>query len=790
MKKLLLGICLTFLSPFLFAQSIKGRVTDRSTGQPVPGATVAISTNAGIVTLENGRFAFPGLRPGNYELTISNIGYRTANINVSVPASQEVLVQLEQIGLLLQPIEVKALRASEIAPFSKTNISGKELAKNNVGQDLPSLLQQTPSIVISSDAGNGIGYTAWRIRGTDVTRINMTINGIPYNDPESQGTFFVNLPDFASSVNSVQIQRGVGTSSNGAGAFGGSINFSTNDFEEKPYGEINNSYGSFNSWKHTVKAGSGLLNDHFTIDARVSKISSDGYVDRATSDLKSAYFSAAYLAKKSSVRFNLITGKEKTYQAWNGIPESMLETNRTYNSSGTDKPGTPYDNETDNYQQDHYQLFYNQTITSRLQFNVAGFMSRGRGFYENYRADDLYADYHLPDPVVGGTTITETDLVRQLWLDNHYYGGIYSLQYKLPRHEFTVGGGWNRYDGNHYGKVTWTEQGGMPKDYEWYNLDALKRDLSTYAKWRFELLPYLYTFADLQYRTINYKIEGFRKNPTIGAHNRYRFFNPKAGVTYVRNNWMAFASYAIGNKEPSRDDFEASATAAKAKHETLRNIETGVQYKSGNYTWGATGYFMDYKNQLILSGELNDVGAYNRINVPESYRLGIELEGTARINSWIAASANLTLSENKVKDLTLFYDEISDWSQTSETINKADISFSPAIVSAFALNLTPCKNLEISLPGKYVGRQYLDNTSRKERSLDDYYVQDLRFVFTIPQKAFSSVQVLFHLNNVFDRKYESTGASYAYYDNGVATPLNYYFPMAGINFMGGVNIRL
>jgi len=787
MKKLFLGICLSFLSPIVFAQSLNGRVTDKTANTPVSGATVTLSAGPVTATAENGSFLFSKLKPGTYQLTVTNIGYKTVIQSVTVSGNTSVDIQLEKIDLLLQPIEVRAVRAADIAPFSKTNISGKEIAKSNLGQDLPFLIQQTPSVIAASDAGNGVGYTSWRIRGTDVTRINMTINGIPYNDAESQGTFFVNLPDFASSVNSIQIQRGVGTSSNGAGSFGGSINFSTNEFNEKAYAEINNSYGSFNTWKNTVKAGTGLLNNHFTIDARLSRISSDGFIDRASSDLKSAYLSAAWLAKNSSLRFNLIKGKEKTYQAWYGVPAELLETHRTFNPSGMEKPGEPYDNETDNYQQDHYQLFYNQTISARLQLNTAVFLSRGKGYYENYRAGDDFLSYGLSNPVIGGTEIEETDLIRQLWLDNYYYGGIYSLQYKNDRHEFTLGGGLNQYKGNHYGKVIWAEIG-FPKDHEWYNLDALKTDFSTYAKWRYRLLTNLHIFGDLQYRNINYKIDGFRKNPTLIAHNKYNFFNPKAGLTYTRNNWMAFASYAVGNKEPNRDDFEASATATP-KHETLHNIEAGVQHRKNRYSWGATVYYMNYKNQLVFNGAMNDVGAYQRINIPRSYRLGIELEGSAQLADWISATGNIALSRNKIKEVTLYFDNDFD-PQIAETYTNADISYSPSVVGALALRLLPFRNMEINLPAKYVSAQYMENTGRKETRLDDYYVQDLQLLYTIPQKLVPHIQLLLHVNNLFDRKYEPNGSSYTYFSGNERNTALTFFPMAGINFMAGLSIRL
>ncbi len=378
--------------------------------------------------------------------------------------------------LMLDNIEVTSIRASDKAPFTKTDITKKDIEKVNLGQDLPFILNQLPSVVVNSDAGNGVGYTGIRIRGTDASRVNVTLNGIPYNDAESQGVYFVDLPDIASSVNSIQVQRGVGTSSNGAGAFGATINLSTNEVIKEKYVELNNSFGSFNSWKNTLKFGSGLLGDHFTFDARLSRISSDGYVERAKSNLQSFSVSTAYINKNSSLRFNIISGKEKTYQSWYGIPQSYLDSNRRYNEAGTEKPGTPYNNETDNYTQTHYQLFYNKKINNHVSFNTAIFLSRGNGYYEEYKAAQPYSAYNLPDYVVGTDTTTSTDLVRRLWLDNYFYGGIFSLQYQKNKSHFTFGGGWDEYDGKHYDIVTWAQQG-FPKNYTYSDLPATKKRL-------------------------------------------------------------------------------------------------------------------------------------------------------------------------------------------------------------------------------------------------------------------------------------------------------------------------
>lgn len=796
------------LSAVLFSSAqytVKGFVVEEKTNKPVEEATVSLEKDGTNIytksTDANGYYEFKGLKKkGLYQIVVQHVSMQKRTVDANVESGITAAnIALHNYSYFLEPLEVKSLRASEKAPFAKTNITGKELAKNNLGQDLPFLLNQTPSVVINSDAGNGIGYTGIRIRGSDGTRINTTINGIPYNDAESQGSYFVDLPDIASSVNSIQIQRGVGSSSNGAGAFGASLNISTNEFNENAYGEINNSYGSFNSWKNTVKAGSGLIDDHFTVDARLSSITSDGFIDRAATNMKSLYFSTAYISKKSTVRFNLITGKEKTYQAWNGVPESLLATDRRYNSAGTEKPGEPYNNETDNYQQDHYQLFFTHSFNDYLSFNTALFLSKGRGYYEQYKgvaaetqagstSGTSFENYGLPDFVLGTDTLTNTDLVRQLWLDNKYYGQILSLQYKKNNDQLTFGGGWNRYEGKHYGNIIWA-QTGIPKDYQWYDLNAVKTDVNVYTKWEHSLSRKLNVYADIQYRNVQYKMNGFEHNPTVFVNRNFNFINPKAGITYSFNGLQTFFSYARGSKEPNRDDFEAGI-ANQPKYETLHDFELGAEKRTARCSFGATAYYMLYKNQLILTGQINDVGAYTRVNVPNSYRMGIELQGKAIIANWINAGANLTFSKNKIKRSDEYLDDYDNGGQIAISHKNTDISFSPSVISGITVNLIPVKNGEITLLGKYVSRQYLDNTQDVMRSLHPYFTQDVRFTYTIKNKLFNELNVIAAVYNVFNKKYEPNGYTFSYIYSGKKTTENYYFPIAGTNFMAGVNIRL
>ncbi len=772
MKKSFLGICFAVFFQSLTAQIIAGRVVDPE-GNPLASATIELDRYGNTISNETGYFEFKRLKQGTYLLRITSIGYKPVEENVQTDSTVREW-KMERLNIFMQPVEIRAIRADDKAPFTKTNLTKPEIEKQNLGQDLPFLLNQTPSVVINSDAGNGFGYTGIRIRGSDATRINVTLNGIPYNDAESQGTFFVDLPDFASSLSSIQVQRGVGTSSNGAGAFGATINLATNEVLTSPYAELNNSYGSFNSWKHTIKAGTGLLNDHFTLDARFSQLSSDGYIDRASSDLQSLYVSGAWMNAKSSLRLNVFTGKEKTYQAWYGVSEADLKINRTINYAGMERPGAPYDNEVDNYRQDHYQLFFNHQFSKQVSFNTAFFLTNGNGYYEQYKADQNALDYGLQD--------TTGDLIRQLWLDNHYYGQIFSIQYRKNKDQFTFGGGWTRYEGNHFGEIIWS-QTAIPHKYRWYDHNALKTDLNVYAKYQRQLTPYLSLFGDLQLRRVKYNIDGFRDNPTVTINQDWNFFNPKAGISYTKNGYQLYASYSLGQKEPNRDDFEAGQNQLP-KAEMLHDFEFGFEKRNSQSQFGAVLYYMTYKDQLVLTGKVNDVGAYTRTNIPNSFRVGLELQGRSRISSWMQAAANLTLSRNRINDFVEFFDDYDTGGQKNINHGSTDIAFSPAITGSAIVSFFPVKNSEIALIGKYVSRQFLDNTSNNNRSLDPYYVQDIRLSYSMKH-----VNFILQVNNVLDKKYEPNGYSYSYIYGGSLITENFYYPMAGTNYLIGVGLK-
>jgi iron complex outermembrane receptor protein len=686
----------------------------------------------------------------------------------------------------LPPLEVKAIRVSEQAPFAKTNISKAQIALNNVGQDLPFLLENTPSVVVHADAGIGVGYTGIRIRGTDATRINFTLNGIPYNDPESMGTFFVNIPDFSSSVNSIQIQRGVGTSTNGAGAFGASVNLMTNDYHPNSYLSLQNTAGSFNSFKNNVVFGSGLLNNKFTIDGRVSSIMSDGFIDRANSNLKSFYISSTYWGEKSSLRLNIFSGKEKTYQAWYGVPQELISTNRTFNPAGTEKADAPYENQTDNYSQTHYQLFYNKNIMGNWKWNTALYLTTGKGYYEEYKAGVNFSDYNID---ITGKMNIPADLVRRRWLDNNFYGQIAALSYVDSLNDLTIGGGWSIYDGLHYGSLPYLDIRLAPADYRYYDNDALKKEMNTYVKWERKLTKTFKSFIDLQYRIVNHQMNGFTKNSNLSIERKFNFFNPKMGLTYQAKNIFYYTSLAVANKEPNRDDFEASAIEQPRK-EQLVDWETGLEFKKPKYAINANVYYMNYKDQLVLTGKINDVGAYTRTNVPKSYRAGIELQVKYALNKKYSTSYNITLSQNKIKEFTEYVDDYDQFTQVAIQHKNTNIALSPSLTTNRTFNWKPNDKLSFFWTTKYTSKQFLDNTENKSRILDAYFINDINAHWTILNKTKFAVLLQFYANNLLDVKYAPNGYTYSYISNGSVTTSNNYYPMAGRNYWVSLKIDL
>jgi iron complex outermembrane receptor protein len=794
MKKILIGWIFYFAAISAWAQhSLNGKVTESKDGEALIGASVwSDKLGIGTVTNDNGEFTLAKLPAGQLELRVSYLGFETFTQVISIPYSGKLEISLTSRDFLTEEFIVSSTRASELTPTTFLNMGKAEIAKRNLGQDIPILLQYTPSVVSFSDAGAGVGYTGMRIRGTDQTRINGTVNGIPINDAESHGIFFVNMPDFASSVDNVQIQRGVGTSTNGAATFGASLNFQTDTRQDDPYAQVDNSFGSFNTWRHTVKAGTGLLNDRFAVDARLSKITSDGYVDRAFSDLSSWFLSGGYYGEKSVIKLIAFSGKEQTYQSWNGLPESKLKDDRTWNYY-------TYDNETDNYQQDNYQLIYTGKVGTNWKTNLAFHYTYGRGYYEQYRADDDFANYGLPPVTIGGEVIESTDIIRRRWLDNDFFGFVGSVNYvsMSGKLDLILGGGANRYDGDHFGQIIWARVAGATEIRDrYYDNNAVKDDRNIYAKATYEIKPGLNLFGDLQVRGIDYSFVGVNDDRRIvDGQESYTFFNPKFGFSYEQGNQTWYASYAVANREPTRSDFTDNPITEVPRPERLNNIEAGLRARSGRLSYNANFYYMDYKDQLILTGQINDVGAYIRENVASSYRAGVELDGAFQFSKTWTLSGNIALSQNKIKEFTEYIDDYSveEFRQEAFTYSDTDIAFSPNIVGSAIIEFKPTKNLSLNWLSKYVGQQYLDNTANEGRALDAFFTNDLRITYSAQPRFFKGLEVNLLVNNIFNEMYEPNGYTFSYFvPGGNSRELvteNFYYPQAGTNFLLGLSLK-
>ncbi len=781
-------ITAAILMPFMASAqfSISGKITETNSGKSLSGAGISLAGSyISTQSDASGNYTLKNLKEGSYTLHITYLGYQTIEQHIQLNANSILNFQMNTNTLLADEVLVRATRASENSATTYSSLNKAELEKNNLGRDLPFLLNQTPSVVVNSDAGNGIGYTGIRIRGSDPTRLNVTINGIPYNDTESQGTFWVNLPDFASSVDNIQIQRGVGTSTNGAGAFGGSLNIQTTTRRDSAYAELNNTVGSYETVKNTVSAGTGLINNKFSFDGRLSRIKSDGYIDRGSSMLKSYFLSGAYYGKNDLLRANVFSGTEKTYQAWNGVPENLLESNRTFN-------GFTYDDQTDNYTQDHYQLLYSHSFSPQLTANGALHYTYGRGYYEEFKEGETLSKYGIDPFTIGGTTITKSDLVRRRWLDNNFYGLTYSLNYvHTAALNFTFGGAYNEYNGDHFGEVIrgkFIPVGNSNGHY--YQGNGFKTDFNAYAKAEFELGK-LNLFADLQYRGINYTIRGTDKNRiALNQEDQLNFFNPKLGLSYhldPQNN--VYASIAVANKEPNRDDYVNSTPANRPSSENLLDIEAGYRIRGNNFTAGINSYAMFYKDQLVLTGKVNDVGEYIRQNVKDSYRYGLELDGKSQINSALSWGLTAALSSNKIKNFTEFIDDYDNGGQLVSEHNDVEQAFSPKFVGSSELSFHPFKKAEIALLSKYVSDQYLDNTSNSERKLDAFFVNDLRLAYNTSFKGLKNIGLTFLLNNVFSELYEANGYTFSYLYGGAFTTENYYYPQAPRNFLLSLSLK-
>ncbi|MFM9988179.1 TonB-dependent receptor [Flavobacterium sp.] len=734
----------------------------------------------------------------------------------SLSYSQEIVKDTTKTNSLEEVLLIST-RVKDKSPFAFSNITKQKIESTNLAQDLPILLDQMPSVVTTSDAGAGVGYTGIRVRGSDATRVNVTINGIPYNDAESQGSYFVDIPDFISSVEDIQLQRGVGTSTNGSGAFGASLNLKTLKPSTNGYATITNSVGSFGARKHNLSIGSGIKNG-FYAEGRLSKIASDGYIDRASSDLKSFYTEAGYIGKKTAIKAIVFGGKEKTYQSWYGTPEAVVNGDieginafiaRNYSTgaeaqnllnSGRTYNFYTYDNQTDNYEQSHYQLHFSHRFNDNLSANISGNFSPGKGYYEEYKTQDKFKKYFPTSP--NGSD--KSDVIRRKWAKSDFYALVYSLNYHKDKLGFNVGGGYNKYDGLHYGEIIWSNfPTPLPYQTKYYESTLLKNDFNVYAKGEYEISPKLIAFADVQFRDVYFTSSGISSSVSaINVDKKYSFFNPKAGLTYLLNaKNTIYGSVAVGNREPNGDDITKNPTDPSP--EQLIDYELGYKLKAEKYFATANLYYMNYNNQLVLTGELDDVGNGVRQNVAKSYRAGIELQAGYQIIKQLRIDANATLSQNKIKQFDylvydtqydpITYDDVSYAAVTTQYKN-TDIAFSPETIIGSSLTFSPINNLAIGFVSKYVDKQFLDNTSTQSRSMKAYFVNNLNASFKLKPKWISEIAFNVLVNNIFDKKYVSNGYTYSYYyrpqnSNDDAITENFYYPQAGINLLTGITLK-
>ncbi|MAO72001.1 MAG: TonB-dependent receptor [Flavobacteriales bacterium] len=717
---------------------------------------------------------------------------------------QQDTVSLSQ---LLEEVQVKGVNAGEKTPISYTNLSEKEIDKSNLGQDLPYLISLTPSVVSSSDAGAGIGYTYMTIRGSDANRINVTINGIPLNDSESQGVWWVNMPDFSSSVNNIQIQRGVGTSTNGGSAFGATVNLQTNGLKKEKYFITSNTLGSFNTLKNNIEFGTGLLGNNLSFDGRISKITSDGYIDRSSSDLESFYLSAGYYGKNSTLKAILFDGHERTYQAWNGVPQSYLDSNRKFNPYN-------YENEVDDYGQTHFQLHYNKQCSDRTFLNLAIHYTKGSGYYEqykgsefnsliNYGSESTLSDYGISDTIINGDTISTSNLIRRKWLDNDFYGATFSFNHSTNKVNFILGGAANTYNGAHFGKVIFTEIHG-DLDHEYYRNDATKNDLNLYLKTDYAITNKLNVYLDLQTRFVDYTFEGFDANGEVANQTvNLRFFNPKYGIFYsITDKSSVYSSYSEGKREPNRNDYIESTPSSRPSPETLFDTEVGYRYNSKNFDLGINLYNMEYKNQLVNTGEINDVGASINSNIDESYRRGVEIETALKLTKKLSYSANITFSKNKIASFTEYIDNWDTWSKDTINYKNTDISFSPNIIAKSQL-IYDIGDLQASWIVKHIGNQFMDNSQSEDRMLEKYTVNNLLLSYVVKLKNVKSAKITLLVNNFLNTEYVNRAWVYRFNTEQSEEDLSYdpyinidsdgynmigYFPQASRNYLLGVTL--
>lgn len=720
-----------------------------------------------------------------------------------VMQAEELPDSLKQVNL--NEIIVSATRVNEHAPIAFNNVSAQEIKANNTAKNIPYILQTLPSIVAYSEDGSGVGNTSFRIRGTDATRINVTLNGMPLNNPESQEVYWVNIPDLSNSLQSIQVQRGVGSSTNGSGAFGASISLKTQGARPQAYGEASTGVGSYNTFTSTIAAGTGILKNGLSFDARYSRVTGDGYIRNGKVNHRSAYASASYYNKNQLFKLSYLNGIQHTGITWEGISSEQLKTDRKYNPAGAyyDEAGNVhyYDNETDNYYSDIIQFTYSNALSDKLSLNVGLSYNHGYGYYENYKADQKFKKYRLDPQLVNDSTYKSSDVITRKLMKNNFYVGNFTLNYISDKLTLTGGGNLTSYQGDHYGKLLWVKYNKNISDkYEWYRGDADKKEFSVFGKITYNILDNLAIFGDMQYRYIDYRMSGIDDDlENITNKNYYSFFNPKAGLSYSFNNNEVYASLSISNREPLRTDIKESVkggSTQKIQPERMFDYELGYRYSSAIASFNANLYYMRYKDQMVQTGKLNDVGYKLMENVPTSYRMGIELSGAVQPANWIRIDANVTLSQNKIKNYTAYYDLYNNQNdyefvkQTSEYLGTTNISFSPNVIGSGILTITPYKALSLALVGKYVGKQYYDNTSNKDNRLADYFVSNIVLGYTFKTQKIGEVDLQFSVNNILNKRYVGNAwVATDKFEDGSEIVYTGLYPQATRNIMAKLGIR-
>lgn len=813
MYNILLTARLSFVF-LLFSLNILAQIsgfTLDEKGRAIEGVSVFLSNGKVDISDVNGFFSFDDT--SSHSISFDHLSYATYYLLLADYDGDrsKLNIILEEKHIELNTVEIIGSWASDNQAITNTAMTKSDLERRNTGQDVPYILQWTPSTQVYSDAGAGIGYTYMRIRGSDQERINFTINGVPLNDAESQQVFWVDLPDFATSASSVQIQRGLGLSTAGTGAFGASVNINTAGITDQPSASISSGIGSYGTYRGSVQFQSGKLANNFHLDGRLSIINSDGYIDRATSDLKSFYLSGNYVGKKQTVTLNVFSGQEVTYQAWNGVPINFVDDKdlRTYNSAGTERPGDPHDNQVDDYGQTHFQLINRLKLSNNILSNITLHYTKGKGFFELYQSDERLADFGIGPLMNGGVIVENSDLVERRWLDNDFYGALVNFSYDPINRPINIkwGGGWNKYDGQHFGEVIWAQQSNaVGTSTRFYDNQGVKTDFNLFTQFNYTLSDRMESFIDIQYRRVGYDFLGLDEDgASVDQFVSHNFVNPKIGLSYNSlSELKAYAYLGYGHKEPNRNDYTESSPVSRPVAEKMLNVEIGVEKKISLFNLNANVYLMNYKDQLIPTGQLNDVGAATRINADASYRFGVEWGAIVNLSNRLNFGLGGTISRNKISTLDFYLDSYdADFNyigQENLVLNDVDIAFSPGLLFNANMFWQPLKNFSLLIDGKYVGRQYLDNSQEKEASVDPHYFINTTMEYSWNTKAGPVIKLKLLIQNILNHKYENYGWTYPYLFDGSTSgdytrqvSNNNYrdiglYPQAGINYLMGITV--